>query len=116
MKAISLFSLGFIFSLFLVTTINTVFAQSKVLDDTKVYSNLETEQKLSLEKDGYYFQIDEPKYKVHTYETICKGYVEEIISDTKIEYIGHGDAADIYTYSVDVKPSKLSSTSTVSIN
>lgn len=54
--------------------------------------------------------VKDPSLQIHTYEAPCKGFV--IIEDTptKTEYIGYGDLAGDYTYTVnkpfyDNKPS-----------
>jgi len=69
------------------------------------------EQELSFEKDGTYKTIIDSKTSVHTYETICQGYVIETKTPTSIEYIGYGPLSQEYTYSVPVAVSPVSATS-----
>jgi len=94
------FTFGFVLSMIAVTAINEVYAQSEIKKEIKFYDNLIEEQELSFKKTGKYFSVNEPLYKVHTYETLCSGFVEEIIYDNKIEYIGHGEKSSDYTHTV----------------
>jgi len=86
---------------------------SPKIENGVLSSELIRDQAESLAKTGNYEQINTNNFKVHTYETLCKGYIVENIHADKIEYIGYGDLADEYTYTIDtrVSPSSISSTS-----
>jgi len=103
-----LLSISFLFFLMLAS-------QSQALSTTEL-NDISTDQELINTLTGKYEPITDKKskYQVHTYETLCTGYI--IIEDQgdTINYYGYGDLADQFTYkkSIDKKDTASSTVST----
>jgi len=70
--------------------------------------NTVEEQYYNLDTKGEFFQVDENDYKVHTYETVCKGFIEQKIYDDRIEYVKYDQ-----TGVIDIDTVPVVSTTTI---
>jgi hypothetical protein len=61
----------------------------------------------------YFSDHSDKDYTINTYEQVCKGYYTVERTYDKLIYTGYGDLADEYTYTEDVSPRTISSTSTL---
>jgi len=80
---------------------------------------IRSEQEYAMKYTGEYFpDVSDKSVQIHTYETLCKGFVIRHETETEIQYLGYGDLADEYTRTETKEPilENLSVSSTTVIN
>jgi len=87
------------------------FSLPYVLAETKAtLTELEKDQEKYFKETGEYFeQHTDTSFQVHTYESLCKGYYVEQKNGDKTEFIGYGDKAKDFTYTIFSSSTKSSS-------